>query len=130
MIWNFANEFDFYENEFQIITENRAHSLYADLEKRFENSVFPESVRNLFSPSNAKVTREERFLNQENENNREFWLKPNSAPVYDLLHIKYELENNSRFFLRLSISFLYTISVIMFSVPTLRTVYSIVSQLF
>lgn len=127
IIKEFKNEYEFYDNEFSIITRGRAQATYDDLR---ENHSY-QTVRDLSPPpTDPGTARAQGYLDSMNAKNREYWLKPNSETVYDLLHDQYRIKNECRQPIRIAISVLYLSSFVVIAVPTVLTLCAIISTIF
>lgn len=122
----FVSDYDYLENEISFMTSTRAKTMQNELHDRFNFEVALDLENEL---SGSETDGSQKIRRSQNPNNQALWLKPNTVIIYDLLRIYYDKFNDSRVKTRATIYFAYIASLLMFSVPTVKTAWLIICNL-
>lgn len=126
IVKEFSTEYDYFEAEMQIITQNRAQGFQDELNKNFQADLTYDFN---MATDDAQAARALGFQNNTTAESREFWLRAKSQPVADLLQTHYSLENSSRLGLRRTILGAYLVAFVFIAVPSAVTLSKVLTAI-
>ena len=122
VVKEFSTEYEHYDSELRLITEDRASRLQKELNTKFQANLQYDFK---LSDDDATAARALGFHNRNSDENREFWLKAKSASVSDLLQKHYKLENESQLGVRRGIFGAYLFSFFLIGIPSVILLWNV-----
>jgi hypothetical protein len=126
-IKSFSNRYEFFAQESDVMTRGRAEAIARELKEQFKREITlefddltkAEAEDNLVDKGAQKL---EKMRTIAVRQSRDHWIAKYSGPVLDLLHMKYDLYDTSRWGIRAFVFYTYIFSTLLIALPTLKTI--------